>query len=267
MSTITAEGTRAPAHIVGLRALRHAVATAYWMARGHVMRQRQRRYLAILDAEIERAVMLSLYYVRNSVDGDIAEFGVTNARYATHECKILAAFGERRNLHLFDSWSGFPAFENGDLSAPEIAARKWRNGNTTGQLAPDVIKAKLERIYDLGDIVMHQGYFADTLPTLAPQTRFAMVILDACLYSSTYTALEHLLGRGLLSEGAVLLFHCWNASRASPHESSRKAWAQAVKKFKVEYSEDGRYNCLGARFIVHSYQRANTMGMALAASR
>jgi hypothetical protein len=55
------------------------------------------------------------------------------------------------------------------------------------------------------------------LPKLPATVRFGMVVMDADLFSSSLTVFENLFGRGLLSEGAIILFNSWNGARANPN--------------------------------------------------
>jgi O-methyltransferase len=214
---------------------------------------KRRRYERVIDEEYKRAVDLAVRYLKGgAVEGDIAEFG-TRGHTATIECQHLAAYGMKRNLHLFDSFRGPPQFSAEDVTAPEIIAGSWNDQGVPAKLAADALKRKLERIYRLGKIHIYEGYFSDTLATIPPETRFGMVVLDCVIFSSTDQALDYIFANGLVSEGAVFMVSSWNVSRGSPQQSTRKAWNKAVKKFQIEYSDEGRYNWGGARFLVHSY--------------
>ena len=51
----------------------------------------------------------------------------------------------------------------------------------------------------------------------------------------------------------TIMFEDYNVHAASPEFSSRRAWAEASSKYKVNYSDEGPYNWGGRKFIIHSY--------------
>jgi hypothetical protein len=213
----------------------------------------RRKYERAVLREYEQAVDQAVRYLKGgAVEGDIAEFGCHGTTAAV-ECRQLAAFGLRRNLHLFDSFRGPPVFSAEDRTAPEISAGSWNDQGVPARVSATALRSMLTRIYKLGRINIYEGYFSETLKSIPPQTRFGMVVLDCVVFSSTFEVLDYLFDNGLVSEGAVFLVSSWNVSRASYKHSTRKAWQRAVEKHHVEYSDDGRYNWGGVKFIIHSY--------------
>jgi hypothetical protein len=213
----------------------------------------RRKYQRAVLKEYEQAVDQAIRYLKGgSVDGDIAEFGCHGTTAAV-ECRQLAAFGQRRNLHLFDSFRGPPEYTPEDRTAPEIIIGSWNDQGVPAKVSADALRSMLERLYKLGRINIYEGYFSDTLKLIPPQTRFGMVVMDCVVFSSTYEVLDYLFGNGLISEGGIFLVSSWNVSRASFKHSTRKAWLKAIEKHHVEYSDEGRYNWGGAKFIIHSY--------------
>jgi len=211
-------------------------------------------------AQIESAIAMSLAYIRDNVEGDIAEFGVLAGTYAMLECRWLAAYGQSRQLHLFDSWGGHGPLSATDMGIPEVHSGQWNSERISGQMPPDELLRRLSKLYTRHLIRIHQGYFVKTLPDIQRSMRFALIVIDANLYSSTNTVLSYLFSHGHVSEGAVLLYPGWNTSRASPNSSAQRAWNEAVEKFKIHYSDEGRYAPKGAKFIVHSYDTVPSVG-------
>jgi hypothetical protein len=80
-----------------------------------------------------------------------------------------------------------------------------------------------------------------------------MVHLDCDLYQSAIEVLEYCFSNNMFSDGAIIFFDDWNCNRASPSYGERKAWAEVVDKFSVEFSDGGDYSWGGHKFIVHSY--------------
>ncbi len=214
------------------------------------LRQKTER---LKDRAIEEAIMLSIQYIRDCGDGDLAEFGVHNGRYATIACRELNLYSQRRNVHLFDSFKGYPPLETADRSAAQIVAGTFRPGPHHGQVSPDVLGRRLRGIYRGGDIKIYEGYFDDTLSSIPSTTRFSMIVVDGCLYSSIHSVLDYVFSHSHIGEGAILLFPGWNLGRASPDQMSRRAWSDAVAKFQIEFSDEGSYCGKGRRFIVHRY--------------
>jgi hypothetical protein len=226
-------------------------------AYGIVERRNRLRALAHSQAltaqDVERAVVFAIQYIRDLEPGDIAEFGVFTGRYAMLEARELAAYSSTRAIHLFDSWSGHGPFDEKDLQAPEVRSGQLSSGPQAGQIPPDVLLRRLKRIYR-GPFHIYKGFFVDTVKMIPPQTKFVMVVIDANLFSSTDTVLNHLFGNHHIAEGAVLLFPGWNLGRASPEQLARRAWSLAVERYKIRFSDEGRYYGKGAKFIVHSYE-------------
>jgi hypothetical protein len=223
---------------------------------GLVLRHRSRRALAhsqrLGDQEIEKTIVFALQYARTLEPGDIAEFGVFNGRYAMIEARELAAYGSSRAIHLFDSWAGYGPFSEKDMEMPEIKSGEYRSEPRSDQVSPGILLGRLKRIYS-GPYHIYKGFFKDTVSKIKPETKFVMVVVDSTTFSSTATVLNHLFANRHFAEGAVLLLPGWNLSRASPDQMVRHAWALAVQKHDVKYSDEGRYYSKGAKFIIHSY--------------
>lgn len=205
------------------------------------------------------------YVCNNGVDGDIAEFGtalgfsaLTIARamafYQQMYARALKGHGvtDRRALHLFDSFQGLPAPEHPvDRDSANVKSGHWKQGSYVG-LNPQELGALCASTYDANRLRIVPGWFKDSLPTIPPQTRFAMVHLDCDLYSSTAEVLEHVFANRLLAEGAVLFFDDWNCNRSSPQQGQRRAWREAVERHRIEYSDCGDYAVLSHKFIIHA---------------
>ena len=104
------------------------------------LRQKTER---LKDRAIEEAIMLSIQYIRDCGDGDLAEFGVHNGRYAAIACRELNLYSQRRNVHLFDSFKGYPPLEAADRSAAQVVAGTFRPGPHHGHISPDALARRL----------------------------------------------------------------------------------------------------------------------------
>jgi predicted O-methyltransferase YrrM len=142
-------------------------------------------------------------------EGMALEFGV----YSGGTLKIIAAAREGRDVYGFDSFQGLP--------------EDWRTNIRAGafqvEQAPEV---------DGAELVV--GWFADTLPEFAERHPgpIAFLHLDADLYSSTKTVLDHLGDR--LRPGSVVLFdEYFNYPGWPDHE--HRAWQEFVAASGISF--------------------------------
>jgi O-methyltransferase len=224
--------------------------------------------LPLIAKEISRALTLSVQYVNGShVYGDIAEFGTMGGFSAKAIATSMVfdlqrqplsktASGENpfRILRLFDSFEGLPEITSPvDLASPHVVSGSWAKGGCKVLAAPE-LRERIGKILPPQRFELYEGWFADTVKTLPPETRFAMIHFDGDLYQSTMDALVPLFARGMVSIGAIICFDDWNANRALPTVGERRAWKELVEKFAIEASNGGDYSVGGTRFYIHSYR-------------
>jgi O-methyltransferase len=205
--------------------------------------------------EIRKHLALSVEYVCGAdVAGDLAEFGTMTGRTATDLARALAARDSSRRLFLFDSFQGLPEPTSPiDQAAPHVQQGVWTPGACRGISKPQLFR--LCRRYLSDDrLLILDGWFADTLPTVPAGTRFALLHIDSDLYQSAWDVLEGCFSRGLVSPGAAILFDDWDCNRADPGCGERRAWSEAVHKFGIEFSDCGQYGWGSRKVLVHSYQ-------------
>jgi len=200
------------------------------------------------------------------VVGEIAEFGTMTGKTAgllAHAVRVCDVQFEKnlrlaqlptKNLHLFDSFIGLPSSATCDIdnSSPHVVSSIWREGACHGMSATEMLE-HVGAIVDSSRVFIHEGWFADTLPQISDDIRFALVHIDCDLYQSTRDVLDGLFGQQRISEGTMILFDDWNCNRASNSFGERRAWAEAVRKFNIQYSDEGGYGWVSHKFIVHSY--------------
>ncbi len=201
------------------------------------------------------------------VAGDIAEFGTMSGRTAAglaqsmascdkHLKNAAALFGHaQRKLVLFDSFAGLPevAQESVDGQSPHVVDGVWSKGSLKG-VSQEELAAIIAPHLPPGRLEIHSGWFADTVPALGGERRFALIHVDSDLYQSAMDVLKNLFSRGLVSRGAYVYFDDWNCNRADPDLGERRAWRECVEDFGIEYSDIGTYGIFAQRFIVHSYR-------------
>lgn len=214
---------------------------------------------ARVTSEVMRQLDLAVEYAYGSaVEGDVAEFGVMSGRTALALAASMRALERRgfprRRLHLFDSFQGLPASKApADRDSPHVRSGAWAPG-----ACMVVTRERLDVLFrgraPDGGLEVWDGWFKDTLPRLPASARFALLHVDCDLYESTLDALDPLFARGLVSEGALLLFDDWNCNRASPRYGQRRAWSELAARHAVEYSDEGGYAAAGHKLIVHGYR-------------
>lgn len=167
---------------------------------------------------------MNIFHLANQVleygvPGDFAEVGCHAGYSSTVLQRVLLNHGREGALHVFDSFQGLPAqlkaedqgaYEPGEMGASLDLFKQ--NFATAGLPLPHI----------------HPGWFSDTLPTGLPE-RIAFALIDADIYESTLTALEHVYPR--LSPGAVCMFGVyWDPAVYEPPTDSLKYKSPGVKK-------------------------------------
>ena len=223
-----------------------------------------------MQAHIREAVkMLSLGVAAvygTDVEGDIAEFGTMTGTSGVGLARAIVradiqlgyapdiAGLPRKNLHLFDSFQGLPGTDNPvDNVSPHVRTGAWAPGTCVG-LSRDELFARVRSYLHPSRIKIFSGWFSDTLKTLPPRTKYALVHIDSDLYASARDVLDHLFGNHMIARGAEIFFDDWNCNGASPDLGERRAWRECVEKHRVEASDEGGYGVFGHKFIVHSYR-------------
>lgn len=175
---LTRLGARcSPSHIHGLNSVLNYMETGRWLrARGfgdqprHATRE---QLYAALGSKIEGERVLYL------------EFGVYYGVSMRLWSKLLK--NPRSSLHGFDSFEGLP--EDWD-------ARRPKGEFDVGGRIPE---------FDDARVVLHKGWFEDTLPAFTLPERERLVInMDADLYSSTKFVLDIL--RDEIGPGTIIVF-------------------------------------------------------------
>jgi predicted O-methyltransferase YrrM len=141
--------------------------------------------------------------------GMALEFGVYSGRTLT----VIADARKHNQVFGFDSFQGLP--------------EDWRSNIPAGTFAT-------EQLPDVAGAELVVGWFNDTLPDFLAKhpNPVAFLHLDADLYSSTVTVLEHVGPR--LRPGSVIVFdEYFNYPGWEQHE--HRAWQEFVAKTGIEY--------------------------------
>ncbi len=141
-------------------------------------------------------------------DGMALEFGVYRGRTLT----VIAEARKHHQVFGFDSFQGLP--------------EDWRSNLPAGTFAT-------EQLPDVAGAELVVGWFNDTLPDFLANHPgpVAFLHLDADLYSSTATVLEHV-GPRLLPGSVIVFDEYFNYPGWEQHE--HRAWQEFVQKTGIE---------------------------------
>jgi len=203
------------------------------------------------------------YCIGAGVEGHISEFGTMSGGTASVLAQSLAFFTNTyefaedahkigtRKLHLFDSFKGLPQSDNSeDASSPHVLAGVWGEGSCTG-ISKDQLLTLCSKYLPKDRILIYDGWFSDTLNTIPPQTKFALIHIDCDLYESTLQVLDHCFRNDCLSDGCIIFFDDWNCNHASPKYGERRAWNECLSKYNIKYSDGGDYGIMSHKVIIH----------------
>ena len=181
--------------------------------------------------------------------GDIAEFGTATGGTATFLAAAMGDAssyrGDRRFLHLFDSFQGLP-----EITDPLDIKAGWKQGDFRDKTAAELVVICLQYIHE-DQIKVYEGWYKDTLSSIPNATKYGLVHIDCDTYESTSQVLKYLLTNEHIADGCGIFFDDWNCSKASPQLGERKAWSEAVEEFGINFSDCGDYSVFGHKFIVH----------------
>ena len=154
---------------------------------------------------VQMLELIELHFERilsENVPGDLIEAGVWRGGAIVFMRALLAAHeASDRQVIAADSFAGIPQSEKFKHDTVNTWTDRWEAG-----LAE--VRAAIARFDLLDDRVeLLEGYFADTLPSLA-QRELALIRLDSDSFESTETSLVHLYP--LLHRGGVVIIDDWH---------------------------------------------------------
>ena len=214
------------------------------------------------DSKFIKALTDAVCYVyATDVQGDLGEFGTNSGRSAVCLATSIKSLnllyegdarGNRKAL-FFDSFEGLPisTFDE-DINSPHVISGVWGKG-TCKELSYNDFTVLISKYLSPKFFSVYRGWFKDTINILSPSQKFALIHIDSDLYSSAIDVLDVLFSRKQISCGAIILFDDWNFNAASPIFGERKAWAEIVRKFSINFSDEGSYGVASHKFIIHSY--------------
>lgn len=140
------------------------------------------------------------YLESHQIMGAIAELGV----YRGTTARLFHELMPERHLHLFDTFGGFDERDITDENAHSALGDLSRHfSDVTLQSVKDFVGTGARIHY-------HPGFFPESTWDCDPETRYALVHLDADLYAPTRAGLTYFYPR--LVPGGVLIVHDCNNS-------------------------------------------------------
>ena len=206
------------------------------------------------------------YVYGSHIPGAVAEFGCYEGFSSLLLADLLVEFDAQsdfyakifpRHLYVYDSFAGFPLSTNKvDAVSYEVAdSGYWRESEDASPPGTEeFLRAEFARRFGDAGWSVVPGMFADSLTAHPIGHQVAIANLDCDLYASSVQVLDHLLGRQLLPDGAVLLLDDYNCNRANPRFGMRRAMRECFARTdgRYEYSEFLRYGWHGRAFFVHN---------------
>lgn len=199
------------------------------------------------------------------IPGDVAEFGCYEGFSALLLSDLMVEFDAQsdfytailpRRIHVYDSFTGFPKSDNPvDSISYEVAdSGYWRESEDSPPPGTEeLLRSEFGKRFGDDGWTVVRGMYCDSLVSDPLPGEVAIANLDCDLYSSSVDVLDHLLGRRLLPDGAVLLMDDYNCNRANPRFGMRRAMRECFARTDgfYDYSEFLRYGWHGRAFFVH----------------
>lgn len=164
------------------------------------------------------------------VPGCVVECGVWRGGMSAGIASVL---GSTRHYYLLDSFEGLPAAQPIDgVAALEWQAAKSSTDYFDNCTAPERFAEEAMKLAGISSFSLVKGWFADTLPTFAPDQPIALLRLDGDWYDSTMTCLTHLFER--LSPGALVViddYGTWDGCTRAVHDFfSRRSAVERIRE-------------------------------------
>jgi O-methyltransferase len=153
--------------------------------------------------------------IREGVPGAFVETGVWRGGLCMMMKAVLAAFGERRKVYVCDSFQGLPEITEGADAPLRL------HENPLLSVSAETVRRNFDRFGLLDDdVVIVEGWFADTMPPLAAEIGdIALLRLDGDYYTSTREVIDPLYDR--VAPGGFIIvddYGCYQQARDAIHD-------------------------------------------------
>ena len=222
---------------------------------------------AVFDTEVNNKIFACIC-LSGGLEGDVAAVGgMDKGGYTEQLLAFLMANATQsfsaplhKKLHLFGRYASHAEpLDPVDAGCPFVMSGRWRPGHYDGPEA-NALRAMCATHLGEDKVHLHLGPIESVVTDLPARSLFCLLYMNSRLYGPTYAALERLFSQAMVGEGCLILFADWNANRASPRYGERRAWAECVEKFGIEYSDGGAFGLSSHMMIVHDYRGAPTAG-------
>lgn len=199
------------------------------------------------------------------IPGAIAEFGCFEGFSSLLLADLIVEFGgltdfysvlHPRHMYVYDSFAGFPKSTNAvdAVSYEVVDTGYWReHEDASPPGTEEMLRTEFAKRFGDSGWTIVRGMYEESLVSEPITREVAIANLDCDLYASSVQVLDHLLGRRLMPDGAVLLMDDYNCNRANPRFGMRRAMRECFARTDgfYEFSEFIRYGWHGRAFFVH----------------
>jgi hypothetical protein len=177
------------------------------------------------------------------VDGDVAEFGTMSGLPAVEMAKTMSHYGGaywvERKLHLFDSFQGLPESRaDADVNSPHLKFGGWAASTCRG-LTEEQLLNQCAKYLPRDRIIVHAGWFKDTMLTLPAGMKLARLHIDSDLDQSAIDVLRHAFAAQMIQEGTIILFDNYNCNRAPPCSANDGRGRKPSRRFMSSTATEG----------------------------
>lgn len=206
------------------------------------------------ESRLVNIVVTTDYVVKNNIPGDFVECGVWKGGSVALMAYSLKKLNEIRDIHLFDCFD--------DICQPDVEVdgekAVWEAGGThfaKGNLSPvkgiydnqggcgNEIKVKSLLVENVGyasnHVIIHKGWFQDTLPNDESIIKIALLRLDGDWYASTKVCLENLYHK-VASGGVIIVddYGCYEGCKKAVDEFLEK---ENISPFQIKVDDECIY--------------------------
>jgi len=182
--------------------------------------------------ESKLGFLLSIMEKTKNLEGDIIELGTYKGGTTVLLAKHLLKNNISKKIYTCDTFSGFPY---ADRFSAENVLQSSGNSAKKADLFKDTsleyVKTKFEKFEVSKKIIIVQGLFESTLPTLTNH-KFSLVMVDSDLYDSSKVAIEQIFPK--MVKGGIMVFDDYDEeNKDSPKWGQTKAVDDFVRINKL----------------------------------
>ncbi len=184
------------------------------------------------------------FCMNNKVGGDYAEFGVYQGRTCIESYRSAQRYGfSQMKFWAFDSFAGLPDIDGKDVGGPFVEGE-------FSCARPNFERNLRNQGVNLDKFKIVEGFYDQTLKTVADLKKVAIVYIDCDLYESTVPVLNFLTDK--LAHGAILIFDDWFCFDGGEMKGEQLACAEWLERNpNIKLVEYQKFHWAGISFIVN----------------